>query len=209
MTPFLAVPTRGTIGWATVTRLEEIKARFPDSPPILYQPGNLSVAQTRNRIVAKFMESDCDVLVMVDDDVVPSPHWLSEILPPMDEYGVIALPHPMPDPLDRSQLRLTVFDWTDDGWRFRSELEQGLHECDAVATGCVAVHRDVLHELGENPFHIGGEAWGESDDYWFCRDARDAGVRIAYFYDGWYADHHTVVSLAPLYEATMLERSTR
>ena len=204
MKPFLACPTRGQIQWATVTRLEEIKALYPDSPPILYQPGNLSVAQTRNRVVEHFMVSDCDVLVMVDDDVVPSPHWLTEILPSVGEYGMIALPHPMPDPADRSQLRLTVFDWTDEAWSFRTQLEQGLHECDAVATGCVAVHREVLEELGENPFHIGDEAGGPSDDYWFCRAVHEAGFRIGYFFDGWYADHHSVTSLAPLLEARTL-----
>ena len=47
----VAVPTRGAIRWETVTALEEARDCTPGLGPIVYQPGNLSVALTRNRIV--------------------------------------------------------------------------------------------------------------------------------------------------------------
>lgn len=202
---FVSVPTRGQIQWATVMRLQEIRDAHPGMPPIVYQPGNLSVAQTRNRIVNTFMAGEWETLVMVDDDIVPSPHFLDEILPLADGWGMVALPHPMPHPADRSQIILTVYD---------DELspivpKSGLHECGYVATGCVAISRDALDELGPAPFRINADpdAAVTSDDFLFCDDLHDSGFKVGYWWDGWYADHHTVTSLAPLYEARTLERS--
>lgn len=174
---------------------------FPGMPPILYQCGNLSVAQTRNRIVRYFHATDCDVLVMVDDDVVPSPHWLERILPFMGEYGMVGLPHPFPDPQNRAEIRLGVFDWAPGGWTYTTDLEDGLNECDALATGCVAISRQALDALGSDPFHIGDAPFSESDDYYFCKDLGNAGFKVGYWWDGWFADHMSTVSLAPLWES--------
>jgi len=201
----LSVPTRGQIQWATVTRLQEIRDAG-GYPPVEYQPGNLSVAQTRNRIVRTFLAGDYDVLVMVDDDIVPSPMFLDRVLPLQDGWGMVALPHPMPHPADRSRLILTVYD--DDLRPLAPEL--GLHECAYVATGCVAIAREAIEAIGSAPFRIDADPDAEitSDDFLFCQDIRNEGFRVGYWHDGWYADHQTVTSLAPLMEATTLERST-
>jgi hypothetical protein len=194
----IAVPTRGQIQWATVTRLQEIRDAG-GFPPIVYQPGNLSVAQTRNRIVRTFLAGDYDTLVMVDDDIVPSPHFLDSVLPLADGFWMVALPHPMPHPADRSQIILTVYD---DELR-PLEPVAGLNECAYVATGCVAIAREPLELLAPAPFRINADpaATITSDDFLFCDDLRANGFKVGYWWDGWYADHHTITSLAPLYEA--------
>lgn len=206
---FLAVPTRGQIQWQTVTRLEEIRDRHPGLRPILYQLGNLSVALTRNRIVRRFLGTDCDVLVMVDDDIVPPPTMLSQGLI-LGGFGMVAIPHPMPNPDDPSELVLTAYDYGEDGLA-PVILEDGMNKVDAVATGCVAIKREVLVALGPNPFQISNDpdAATISDDFLFCKDVRSAGFMIGAWWDGWYCDHVTTVSLAPILEASMLERSTR
>jgi GT2 family glycosyltransferase len=206
MTTLITVPTRGQIQWATVTALQAIRDSIPNCPPVEFQPGNLSVAQTRNKIVQTFFKGDYDCLMMVDDDVVPSPHFLERVLPSMDEYGMIALPHPMPHPQDKSLLRLTVFNVNANGeLAFATDLQEGLHECDAVATGCVVISREALEVLGPHPFRITNDPTAEitSDDFLFCQDLKAAGFKIGYWWDGWFADHHSVTSLAPLFEGVI------
>lgn len=198
----ISVPTRGMIGWATVTRLEAIRDRYQGMSPILYQPGNLSVAQTRNRIVREFLDGPWQALLMVDDDVIPSPHFLDEARGRLGECDVICLPHPMPNPEAVGHLVFGVFDESEIGL-VHAQPEFGLNECDAVATGCVLIHRRVLESLGPVAFHIDDDPDAEftSDDFIFCRDAKQAGYRVGYWWDGWFADHHSTVSLAPLIEA--------
>lgn len=199
MKPLLTVPTRGMIGWATVTRLEEIHREMGLEDPILYQRGNLSCARTRNQVVAAFMGTDCDVLVMVDDDIVPSPGWLAEILPFMDEWGMICLPHPMPLVTNPSVLVFSLFERTQDGYQTVPPVD-GLNECDLIATGCVAINRKALEQLGPNPFRLGDDI---GEDFQFCLDLHTLGFKVGYWWDGFYADHHTITSLAPLIEARM------
>lgn len=205
----LSVPTRGQIGWATVTRLEEIRDATPGLAPIHYQAGNLSVALTRNKIVNRFLEGPWQALAMVDDDVVPPPHFLS-LRQHLPEYALLAVPHPMPNPNDPSDLILTAFDETGSGLAV-ANIEDGIHECDAVATGCVLVSREALTALGPNPFRIENDPAAEvtSDDFLFCRDLKAAGLKVGYFYDGWFADHHTTTSLAPLMERARAESTRR
>lgn len=205
---FLSVPTRGQIQWQTVTRLEQIRDENQGLPPILYQPGNLSVALTRNRIVKQFLASSCDTLIMVDDDVVPPPHLLESLLPIADGFGMVAVPHSMPSPSDPGRLVLTSFQETRDGL-VGCDLAFGLNEVAAVATGCVAISRAALVSLGANPFRIENDpdAVITSDDFLFCADLRKAGFKIGCWWDGWYADHLSTVSLAPIFELQSREMS--
>ncbi len=193
----IAVPTRGQVQWQTVTRLEEIRDSRPGMPPIVYQEGNLSVAQTRNRIVKRFMETACDVLVMVDDDTVPSPHFLDSVLPVADGFGMVGLPYPV---VQNGEIGFWA--WKDGEI---AELSDGLNECDALTTGCVAIPRSVFAALGPAPFRLDDDPDGEftSDDSQFCHDLRAAGFKIGCWWDGWYADHVRTVSLAPLMESRL------
>lgn len=206
----ISVPTRGQIQWATVTRLQEIRDAG-GFPPINYQPGNLSVALTRNKIVKTFLDGPYDVCVMVDDDIVPSPLFLDAILDRVGEFGIIALPHPMPHPKDPSLLLLSVFDDVGGKITPKQILEEGLHEADIVATGCVAISRAALESLSPAPFRISHDPDDavNTDDFVFCRDLRVLGFKVGYWWDGWFADHHHTTMLAPLMEQrlTVKERS--
>jgi len=198
----LAVPTRGQIGWQTVTRLEEIRDRTPGLAPIVYQPGNLSVALTRNRIVKRFLETDATTLVMVDDDVVPPPHALEALDPLIPEFGMAAVPHPHPWPHDPGRIVLSAYDSAPGGGFAPATLAQGVNEVAAVATGCVAISRAALEATAPAPFRVSHDPDDliSSDDFLFCADLRILGFRIAAWADGWFADHVTTVGLAPLWE---------
>lgn len=197
----VAVPTRGAIRWETVTRLEEARDRTPGLRPIVYQPGNLSVALTRNRIVERFLDTGCETLVMVDDDIVPPPDFIETLDKCMVSVEIAAIPHVMPTPGTPSELMLTAYI---DG--IPAGLNEGLNLVHAVATGCVAVSRDVVNQI---KFRIDNDpSSAVSDDFLFCADARAAGFRIGAWWDGWYCDHVTAVSLAPILESQLRTRQT-
>lgn len=202
----LAVPTRGAIRWETVSRLEEIRDATPALGPIVYQPGNLSVAMTRNRIVQRFLESDCSTLVMVDDDVSPPPTALESLDQFIPEYGMVAIPHPHPWPNDPSRIVLSAYSLASEGGYTAATLVDGINDVDAVATGCVAVSRPALEATGPAPFRVSHDPSDPitSDDFLFCADLRILGFKIGAFADGWFCDHLTTVSLGPIWEASAL-----
>jgi hypothetical protein len=198
----LAVPTRGTVTWQTVTRLNEVHDRHPGLQAAVYQPGNLSVALTRNKIVKRFLATSAQVLVMVDDDVVPPVNFI-EVLRPLVSgggYALAAVPHVMPSPNGHS-LALTAWNLTSMGLRL-ADLNEGINEVHAVATGCCAISREALELLGPNPFRMSNDPdRPTSDDFLLCQDLRNKEQRIASvcgFSHGWYCDHVTAVNLAPL-----------
>ena len=194
----VTVPTRGQVAWQIVTRLNEIRDETPGLAPIVYEPGNLSVAQTRNQIVRRFLETDKEVLVMVDDDIVPPPHLL-DIAKHLPEYAMVGIPYPL---WRQDQgLFLSAFSMTSQGLKVAS-LHEGLNDVDSLGTGCVAVSREALVTLGRNPFRFDNseELEGTSEDFIFCADLRAREFRIGCWWDGWYADHIRAVGLAPLME---------
>lgn len=200
----LAVPTRGQVGWQTITRLEEIRDATPGLGPIIYQPGNLSVALTRNRIVKRFLETDCSTLVMVDDDIVPPPHALEKLDALIPEYGAAAIAHPHPWPNEPGRIVLSAYDIAPDGGYTAAMLTEGANEVDAVATGCVAISRAAIEATGPAPFRIAHDpdASIASDDFLFCADLRILGFKIASWADGWFCDHVTTAGLAAIWETS-------
>jgi hypothetical protein len=184
----VAVPTRGQLSWATVTRLQEIRDNNPGLPPVMFVPGHLSVASTRNAIVREFLAGDWEALVMVDDDVVPASNLLG-LCDSLDVWDVVAMP---------------TFIWRPDlaptpcvaAFGLSGLIASGgVREAQQVGTGCVAVHRRVLEALPESPFMVGFEDGRDvSDDIMFCRAVKTAGFRIGADFST-AADHHTTVSL--------------
>lgn len=188
----MSVPTRGSIQWATVTRLEEIHAQYRDMSPILYQPGHVSVAETRNLIRERFLDGPWGALLMVDDDVVPSPQFLAEAARRINECHMIGLPAPVLDPQDPTSLRFNIYQEMAGGFEF-TDPEPGLNECDAIGLGCTLIHRRVLEETGTFVLE-----YGRGEDLTFCDRATSLGFKVGYWWDGHYADHLARLSLAPL-----------
>lgn len=196
----LAVPTRGQVGWATATRLGEIRDRSPGLAPIAYVPGNLSVALTRNTIVRRFLDGPWKVLAMVDDDVVPPPRFL-DMADRLTGYGMLGIPYPLV--LKDVQVGLAVFNRVEGGLRY-ARITSGVHRCDAIGTGCVMIPRETLEQLGADPFRMAHDPTAEitSDDFLFCDLLAEAGISVGYWMpsDG-YADHQRLCSLGRWYEA--------
>jgi hypothetical protein len=206
----MAVPTRGTIVAATVAKLEYIHRQYNVGRLIFWQPGNMSVARTRNYIVKHFLEeTKCKYLFMVDDDIVPPTAAIETCLMlNKRKFGIICTPHVLPSP-DKKQLAFGIYSHNPDksigGYTLISP-QPGLHECDGVATGCVAVSRKMLMELGPDPFQMPDNVDSElgTDDFYFCRDVQKAGWKVGYYWNerAEYCDHFARISIG-----TLMQRS--
>lgn len=205
----ITVPTRGMVRWETVTALEAARDYLGEGThPILYQPGNLSVAMTRNRIVKRFLETDLAVLAMVDDDIAPPVNFVEMLLPYIGEYGMVAIPHSATHAHDPRKLHLTAYEAVP-GEGFRPKgVWTGINQVDAVATGCVLIGRPVFDALGPAPFRVASDPGDmvASDDLLFCIDLHDAGFKVGAYWDGHPADHFTAVNLTPLTEEQLAGR---
>ncbi len=197
----VAVPTRGQIQWATVTRLQAIRDAEKGLPPILYEADHLSVAATRNLVVAKFLAGDWKVLVMCDDDVVPDERMLG-IVDHVPAYAMVGIPYFRVRP--GGGVIHMVYEETAPGAFLDSMLRvqqvgAGVEQCAAIGTGSVAIAREVLEAMEPPWFDIVYDSEGRviSDDIVFCQRLMLEGLKVGVDW-GQAADHHTTVSMAQI-----------
>jgi len=139
------------------------------------------ISSNRNLITLRFLQTDCDYLLMLDNDVIPMFNPLELVYADKDIVGFPAkvrssgqliawtayIPHSSGE--GYSTLDLNAFDDMLD-----------LIPCDIVGTGCILIKRKVLEKL-KAPFHVefdenGVEAYGT--DFAFCRKAKANGFKV-------------------------------
>ena len=177
----LAIPTRGEINSNTVRRILELQEKFPG---VIYhiEAASASSSSTRNQIVRRFrQDTQCEVLIQIDDDVGPRMTVLDLADSP---YDIVAGPYF----LVREEMNIpfpSAFRWTGTGYVPIDNVfsQTGIVPCDAVSTGCMAVKRRVFeHPDLTTPFDMKYDEWGVvkwSDDIHFCHRAKQAGFTIA------------------------------
>jgi GT2 family glycosyltransferase len=145
----------------------------------------------RNRAAHYFMESGCEWLLMIDNDVVPKSD-LFALIDSTDDRMDIIVPktfHLMPN-------QLTL------GWKFIPGASTTPHvsgwvELEAAATTCLAIRRKTFEKMAKPYFRFEYDANGflaVGEDIGFCRKARAAGLRI-WGNDRFACDHYHTVSL--------------
>lgn len=139
------------------------------------------ISSNRNKITKRFLETDCDYLLMIDDDIVPNHNPCEMVFADKDVIGVPALVRSAgqmicwtayvehPDGNGYSAIDLDAFDDMFD-----------LLDVAIVGTGCILIKRKVL-EAVKAPFHCefdedGIQKYGT--DFAFCRRAKKAGFEI-------------------------------
>ena len=211
---WVAVPTRGSVGFNTLRRLEQIRADNPGLPAIHYEAGRLSVASVRNEIVRKFLATGCEVLLMVDDDVVPHRDILamsqyvrqSEIVTATGpRYDIVGAPYMLlRQPIAMIATPCVFLRGEGGGYRFLPEIftKTGLVEWDAMGSGCMMIARRVLEDRRCLPFSLGVDEDGVmvmTEDIIFCLRAKDAGYTIAADFSR-FADHWNEISLNAIHK---------
>jgi hypothetical protein len=142
--------------------------------------------RVRNQICHKFLASDADYLIMVDDDIVPPINILEMALHDKDVIGALCYAY-MPGPGYYSVA------YTKDANNApgaapprlgigRDIENTGIVEVELVGGGCFMIHRRVLEALEEPFFRMEMDekilVITASEDFSFCRKARKAGFRI-------------------------------
>jgi hypothetical protein len=165
--------------------------------------GDAKIGHSRNRMAAKFLETDAKYLLMIDDDIIPCigrPNWMRYWVPPSRNKTEIALQRHVLHRLINSGKTLiggAYFGRQENGILMCSEpslaprvqnSEDAVVAVDWVATGCLLIHRKVFDAIRE---HFGDSLKVNVPDYdydyfrefdaergedvSFCLRAKDAG----------------------------------
>lgn len=155
------------------------------------------ISSNRNKIVDRFLETDCDFLLMIDDDVVPFHNPCELVYANVD---VIAMPA-----LVRASGQTIV--WTayiphgsGDGYS-AVDLDSfddmfDILEVAIVGSGCMLIKREVLENVKE-PFHPEFDEKGiltHGTDFAFCRRATSKGYKV-YTTIHWRCEHFKTIGL--------------
>lgn len=190
------VPTRGHVWHGTAAQLAYIGIVNEIGLPI-YVRGVTGTAEVRNEIVQHFLASEKEVLLMVDDDVVPPRHLtqiVDHVLSGDTDICAAAVPIIRPDTV----FMPNIFNRNGDGYDIALDAYQGegLTYVDAVGTGAIAISRRVLdHHTLRHPFRAKISkhgVWERGEDITFCERARSQGFRVAVDLNVW-CEHLTEV----------------
>lgn len=141
---------------------------------------DIPVHFARERLVEGALESGCDYLFMIDDDMLAPPDLFYK-LAAHDKDIVAALA------FTRNPDHMPVIYQTVEGFSHETGKSYGftrfvnnyprntLVECDAVGFGAVLIKMDVFHKLAR-PWFVGMEGTGE--DITLCIKARKAGFKV-------------------------------
>jgi len=157
-------------------------ARRPEDPLIDIVPG-YPVDRVRNLISKRFLESDAEYLLMIDDDVVPPAGVLD-----MARHGKDVVAGLCYAFIPQRGYYAAAYTPPGEGGRYGRvgigrEIEgRGLLEIGLAGSACLMVHRRVLERLDPPYFRTElddeGTYIADSEDFSFCRRAREAGFSL-------------------------------
>jgi len=216
----VCTPTAGNVHPAHHEAMIALKHHFPRLHFIVEQNGRC-VASCRNTLVRRWAESGKEWMLMIDDDIAPpmnvlnlmrwaepaSDEWQPNLSPTLPEGRKIiaaVCPTLVPGALAVPNVYTYVKEQNDYVSQYYPR-GSGLHEPDAVGSGCIAIHRSVLDVNGMIPLfrHLDNE-WGEmveGVDIYLCRKAKDRMIRVWANLDVW-CEHLTTVPLLHQYDIT-------
>jgi hypothetical protein len=166
------------------------------------QIGDAMIYHSRNKIAAKFLETDAKWLLMQDDDIIPSigrPAWMRAWVPAARAISELPLQRHVLHRLIGSGKTIiggAYFGRQEGGALMCSDLsltarakayEDSVVPVEWVATGCMLVHRTVFEDIQKKHPELGPKkqdevfdffhpmSSSEGEDVSFCRRARESG----------------------------------
>ncbi len=192
MKVFIAIPTYNK---QVDVEIMSMFARLPGEYPHItfgfdFIQGSL-ISYSRNYLVRRFLESDCDWLYFWDADVViRDPSFLAKLLETSEKFDAKVV-----GGVYRLKSSHTLHKQYAAGNKdpngnvanvsgIQNFLVGELHEpqlADVIATGSMLIHRSVLETLKDPWFTIVDLPKGQviPEDYNFCADVRKAGFKVA------------------------------
>lgn len=124
----------------------------PTGEHVIWQPlwNDALIARSRSLLATQFLESDADVMVIVDDDIVwnPSDFW-KLVDGARETHSIYCGPYVTRS--DRPHLASRMFPAS--GVEIYASTHRRPIEIEYAATGFVAIHRDVLEAMLGQSFH--------------------------------------------------------
>ncbi len=155
------------------------------------------IANNRNKIVKKFLDSGMDYLVQVDDDIIPPDDFLDMVLYDKDIMAPVMFAY-----RKEGLIPLTLRQREDGSYTTITTRENGgTVEVDAVGSGCLITPRRVLEDV-KAPFLNEYDEEGIKErglDIAFCRRAKERGWRVWGHLD-YVCSHWTVLDQKQIYE---------
>lgn len=178
------MPTRGHVWWETAARMGEQAEVFWDAGhefELRYAQGNRGVVEVRNLILEAFLAAEADVLLMVDDDVVPPPaNALLSLVEQIGGYAIMGAPCPIVRP--GTVVLPNVYLWDEKTRQASIALElaqrRGVQEVAGVGFGCVVLKRAVCAKLKRFKLRTEANRATMGEDLDFCLRARSQGFLV-------------------------------
>lgn len=172
---------RTLIGVNTLTNLDQpvyanhcqfwyrLGRNYPEHEFIFCTPKRMSIDRMRNFCAQVAMETECDYLMFIDDDVVVDLNAWKKLVDTGKEVvaGVTYIRgypfHPMIFKFEEGSENFYMDD-------YKEKIgPDGLVHCDAIGFSCVVIKVELLRKL-EPPFFLTGPNFTE--DVYFCKKAR-------------------------------------
>lgn len=182
--------------YVTILNLGQIRAEYPISivPRLLSTKGvtviiedlkrtqNVPLVNNRSQIRQRFLSTNCDYLLMLDDDIVPNGNPAELV---KAEKDIIGCPY-LIWKKKINRLVWTAWIWHNGGYRdididtIKISTIELFMPVDVIGLGCSLIRRDVLKKI-DNPFkesfdNSGKLIWGE--EFAFCSRARGMGYGV-------------------------------
>jgi len=164
----LGIPTNRLVKPKTAQSLLDLVAFSNHDFKILVSSRGYNTSENRNWIATQAVNSGCDYLFFVDDDMIVPPNTLDELL--MCGKDIVGCVYKT-----KYETQADVCEYFDD------ERPQGLFKVKAIGTGCLLIKTDVFRKLPQPWFKY---LWNDngsikkSHDWIFCEDARNAGIDV-------------------------------
>lgn len=137
---------------------------------------NKPTYSNRNIIAKEFLESDCDFLLTIDSDTVPTKNPLDLVEHDLDIVGGV-----YPTWKNDDYIWLACWEKEDGSYVQYKKAGKGLQEVDALGTGCLCVKREVLEKMPMPFIDKVREGTGDRElghDLYFCKRAREMGYKV-------------------------------
>jgi GT2 family glycosyltransferase len=187
---YCGFPTVGTVVDSQNYMLRELQKRYADDIEFVF-PEKLVQRIfhdfARNGVVEEFLASDCDILWMLDSDVVPQRHVLDLVTLHQDKWEVAGAPYPIfiaQPGEDNRQILFTAYAGSNGvGLAPVGRIPyEGTDFVDGLATGCVFLKRSVFAKLDrpyfEHKYSPDDRRLIEGEDLGFCLKLQKLGIKF-------------------------------
>lgn len=166
----VAMPSRGYAYAHSLLRANDLARRFGHE--LLLEIGR-PIELVRTRVMTRFLESNADYIITIDDDVVAPDDAADRLLALKAPVATAAYPIMTDAGLVWDVKALGSDDWM-------PQLPGQVFPVRHAGLGFVVIHRDVFSRIRKPWFQFGAAPGGRviGEDVWFCNGVTQAGFQI-------------------------------